>query len=73
MFIVLLSFLAALIEGTIFCMHGGLSPDLVDLDQLREVERPLDVPDHGLVCDLLWSDPDEVSYHGNRQAAMATH
>jgi len=28
--------------------------------QLRNIERPLDVPDHGLVCDMLWSDPDEV-------------
>ena len=28
--------------------------------QLRNVERPLDVPDHGLVCDILWADPDEV-------------
>ncbi|XP_074647206.1 uncharacterized protein LOC141903131 [Tubulanus polymorphus] len=51
--------IAALIEGTIFCMHGGLSPELNDLDQLREIERPMDVPDNGLVCDLLWSDPDE--------------
>ncbi|GAB1610233.1 uncharacterized protein LOC106868130, partial [Argonauta hians] len=51
--------IAALIEGTILCMHGGLSPDLIDLNQIREIERPLDVPDHGLVCDLLWSDPDE--------------
>ncbi|XP_076336587.1 uncharacterized protein LOC143239432 isoform X1 [Tachypleus tridentatus] len=50
---------AALAEGTIFCMHGGLSPDLVDLDQLRVLHRPVDVPDHGLICDLLWSDPDE--------------
>ncbi|XP_002736947.1 uncharacterized protein LOC100378725 [Saccoglossus kowalevskii] len=51
--------IAALVEGTIFCMHGGLSPDLEDLDQVREIDRPLDVPDSGLVCDLLWSDPDE--------------
>ena len=32
---------------------------IVDL-QLRSQERPMDVPDDGLVCDLLWSDPDEV-------------
>lgn len=50
---------AALVEDTIFCMHGGLSPDLTDLKQISELERPLDVPDHGLICDLLWSDPDE--------------
>ena len=31
------------------------------LTQIRNIERPCDVPDHGLVCDLLWSDPDEVS------------
>jgi len=31
-----------------------------DMFQLLSIERPLDVPDHGLVCDLLWSDPDEV-------------
>ena len=28
--------------------------------QISEIERPLQVPDEGLVCDLLWSDPDEV-------------
>ncbi|KAL8588960.1 Serine/threonine-protein phosphatase PP1-1 [Nucella lapillus] len=51
--------IAAIVEGTIFCMHGGLSPDLNSLDQLKDIERPLDVPDHGLICDLLWSDPDD--------------
>jgi serine/threonine-protein phosphatase PP1 catalytic subunit len=39
-------------------MHGGLSPSLKHLDQILDVERPCDVPDEGLVCDLLWSDPD---------------
>ncbi|KAK3600901.1 hypothetical protein CHS0354_019254 [Potamilus streckersoni] len=51
--------ITALVEGTIFAMHGGLSPDLVSFEQLQNLERPLNVPDNGLVCDLLWSDPDE--------------
>ena len=43
-------------------MHGGLSPDLVDLDQIRDIERPIDVPNSGFLCDLLWSDPDEARH-----------
>jgi serine/threonine-protein phosphatase PP1 catalytic subunit len=50
--------IAAVVEDKIFCMHGGLSPDLERLGQIFDVERPTDVPDDGLLCDLLWSDPD---------------
>ncbi|KAG6437760.1 hypothetical protein SASPL_102688 [Salvia splendens] len=49
---------SALIDGKIICMHGGLSPDLKQLDQINEIKRPTDIPDSGLLCDLLWSDPD---------------
>ncbi|KAL4558192.1 hypothetical protein LXL04_036390 [Taraxacum kok-saghyz] len=49
---------SALIDDKILCMHGGLSPDLTNLDQIRNLPRPTDVPDTGLLCDLLWSDPN---------------
>lgn len=49
---------AAVVEDKILCMHGGISPDLEDLSQIVELSRPVDVPDEGLLCDLLWADPD---------------
>ena len=52
--------IAAIIDDKIFCMHGGLSPELNDFDQIRRVMRPTDIPDTGLLCDLLWSDPEDV-------------
>src|ERR1700704_5361871 len=51
--------IAAIIDEKIFCMHGGLSPDLKAMEQVRRIARPTDVPDTGLLCDLLWSDPDK--------------
>jgi|EP00927_Polykrikos_kofoidii_P030328 serine/threonine-protein phosphatase PP1 catalytic subunit len=48
-----------LIDEKIICMHGGLSPELVNLEQIRRLVRPTDVPDTGLICDLLWADPDK--------------
>lgn len=51
---------AALIDEKILCMHGGLSPELKSMHQIAEIERPCDVPDMGLLCDLLWSDPDPI-------------
>ena len=57
---------AALVDDKILCMHGGLSPDMSTIDQIKAIVRPTDVPDTGshdltpgLLCDLLWSDPDK--------------
>jgi len=50
---------AAIVDEKIFCCHGGISPDLRDMSQIRRITRPCDVPDNGLLCDLLWADPDK--------------
>jgi serine/threonine-protein phosphatase PP1 catalytic subunit len=48
---------AALVDDRILCVHGGISPHLRSLHQIRDLPRPCDVPEEGLLCDLLWSDP----------------
>ena len=58
---------AAIIDDKILCMHGGLSPELKNIQNISEISRPTDIPDSGLLCDLLWSDPDKdvVEYDEN--------
>ena len=51
--------LTALIDDQIFCLHGGLSPSIDTLDQIRSIDRVQEVPHEGPMCDLLWSDPDD--------------
>ena len=52
--------IAATVAGKIFCVHGGLSPSLTHMDDIRNIARPTDVPDYGLLNDLLWSDPADM-------------
>ena len=49
--------LAALVESQVFCVHGGLSPSIDTIDQIRGLTRFAEIPEDGPVCDLLWSDP----------------
>lgn len=52
--------LSALIDNKILCVHGGLSPDINSLDDIRIINRRQEVPDDGPMCDLMWSDPEEI-------------
>ncbi|KAH1236793.1 Serine/threonine-protein phosphatase PP2A catalytic subunit [Glycine max] len=49
----------SLVESEIFCLHGGLSPSIETLDNIRNFDRVQEVPHEGPMCDLLWSDPDD--------------
>ncbi|KAE8152778.1 Metallo-dependent phosphatase [Aspergillus avenaceus] len=51
--------ITALIENRIFCLHGGLSPSIDSVNDVRKIDRVQEPPHEGPMCDLLWSDPDE--------------
>ena len=52
--------LSAIIDDRVFCVHGGLSPSISTLDQIRLIDRKEEVPHEGPMCDLLWSDPEDI-------------
>jgi serine/threonine-protein phosphatase PP1 catalytic subunit len=51
----------SIIDDKVICMHGGLSQEMRTgclVDQIDGIARPADIPDSGLLCDVLWSDPN---------------
>lgn len=52
--------LAAIIDGRVLCVHGGLSPDIRTLDQIRTLDRRQEIPHEGAFSDLMWSDPEDI-------------
>ncbi|KAL1976068.1 hypothetical protein VTN31DRAFT_4460 [Thermomyces dupontii] len=50
--------------GAVLCVHGGLSPLVDTVDKIRLIDRKQEVPHEGAMCDLLWSDPDEIEGWG---------
>ena len=49
--------LAAVIDNSILCVHGGLSPMIRTIEQIQEIDRVREIPHEGKFCDLVWSDP----------------
>jgi serine/threonine-protein phosphatase 2B catalytic subunit len=49
--------LASIVNGTFFCVHGGISEELRDIEDISKITRFKEVPFKGLMCDLLWADP----------------
>eukprot|EP00126_Sphaerothecum_destruens_P006311 Sdes_comp19302_c0_seq3m10403 len=56
--------LAAIIDAKILCIHGGLSPEIPTLDQIRFLDRNQEIPNEGAFSDLVWSDPEEIENWG---------
>jgi diadenosine tetraphosphatase ApaH/serine/threonine PP2A family protein phosphatase len=56
--------ITAVVESKVFCLHGGLSPSIDTLDNIRAIDRFQETPHEGAMCDLLWSDPDDRSGWG---------
>jgi serine/threonine-protein phosphatase 4 catalytic subunit len=53
--------LAAVINNKIFCVHGGLSPSALSINDIKNINRKQEIPHDGPMCELLWSDPDDIS------------
>ncbi|KAI4308063.1 hypothetical protein L6164_031179 [Bauhinia variegata] len=57
--------LAHVINGKVFVVHGGLfSVDGVKLSDIRAINRFCEPPEEGLMCELLWSDPQPLPGRG---------
>lgn len=52
--------LTAIIDNKVFCVHGGISPKAPMLDDLRVIDRFQEVPHEGAMCDIMWSDPEDI-------------
>ncbi|XP_052263584.1 protein phosphatase 3 catalytic subunit alpha-like isoform X2 [Dreissena polymorpha] len=64
--------LSALMNQQFLCVHGGLSPEIHTLDDIRKLDRFKEPPAFGPMCDLLWSDPLE-DFGNEKTAEHFTH
>ena len=52
--------LGAIVDDEILCIHGGISPEIRTVEQIRAIQRNQEIPIEGPFCDLMWSDPENI-------------
>ncbi|XP_064489746.1 serine/threonine-protein phosphatase 5-like [Ornithodoros turicata] len=66
--------LAHLINKKVLVMHGGLfSDDKVTLDDIRKTDRNRQPPEEGIMCELLWSDPQPQNGRSPSKRGVGVH
>jgi len=55
--------LSCIINGKFIALHGGISPELKTIEDIKRIDRFKETPKQGIFCDLLWADPVE-NEHG---------
>ena len=65
--------LGALVDNKIFCIHGGISRYVTNLDDITKMERRQEIPHEGAMCDLVWSDPDPTTTDWKASSRGAGH
>ena len=64
--------IAADVNGDYLCMHGGISPELKSKSDIDSINRFIEPPLHGFLCDLLWSDPERgVEEYGDNDRGVS--
>ena len=51
--------LAAIVNNSLYCVHGGLSPHVPSIDRLEVINRRIEIPTEGPMADITWSDPQD--------------
>jgi serine/threonine-protein phosphatase 2B catalytic subunit len=54
--------LSCILNSKFLCVHGGISPELITLNDIIKMDRFQEIPKSGLMCDMIWSDPVEDDF-----------
>ena len=49
--------IAAVVNNEVFCVHGGITGHAMAIEEIMRLDRFIDIPNSGAMCELLWNDP----------------